>query len=45
MVGEGAKFSRNWVLILEDDVGRIGENEINQEKKGRREGAAATSKI
>ena len=34
--GGGKNSPGNWVLILEDDVGRTGENEINQEKKVRR---------
>lgn len=37
--GGGKNSPGNWVLILEDDVGRTGENEINQEKV-RREGVA-----
>lgn len=42
--GGGKNSPGNWVLILEDDVGRIGQNEINQEKKGRREGVACNLK-
>lgn len=42
--GAGKNSPGNWVLILEDDVGRTGENEINQEKKVRREGVACNLK-